>query len=176
MENYKRLNTYVLATVIFDLTDSFCKKYISYKSRTNDQMVQAARSGKQNIAEGYSLASTEGYIKLLGVAKASFKELSADYEDYLRQNKLTIWIKDDPRIRAFRDFRASWIDSEGNYPNTPKIPNSPEEFANMLLTFCQMETYMLYKQGLALEEKFAKEGGFSENLFQKRLARKYSSF
>lgn len=146
MEGYKHLATYILGTVIYDLTNEFIHRWIPPKSRTCDQMDQAARSGKQNIAEGYTMSSLESYIKLLGVADGSFKELSADYEDFLRIRKLQIWDK--------------------NYPN---LPNNPEEAANMLLTFCQMETFLLKRQIDALTEKFVKEGGFRENLFKKRM-------
>lgn len=100
MEGYKRLNTYILATVIYDLTIQFCKLYINASSRTKDQMEQGARSGKQNIAEGYTMQSLEGYIKLCGVAEGSIKELAADFEDFLRQQGFFIWSKDDPRVRA----------------------------------------------------------------------------
>lgn len=168
MEGFKRLNTYVLATVIYDLTVQFVKKWINPKSRTSDQMEQGARSGKQNIAEGYTMQSLEGYIKLCGVAEGSFKELGADYEDFLRQRGLDIWDKEDMRVRKFRGFRAVWV--KPNIPNTPNLPINPEEAANMLLIFCQMETYLLKKQVEALKEKFVKEGGFRENLFKKRLA------
>lgn len=136
-------------------------------------MEQAARSGKQNIAEGCSLESLESYIKFLGVALASFKELQSDYEDFLRQHQLSIWAKDDPRVRGFRAFRAVWV--KENIPNTPNLPNNPEEAANMLLTFCQMETFLLNKQIESLKEKFIKEGGFRENLFKQRLAFRKSS-
>lgn len=130
-------------------------------------MEQAGRSGKQNIAEGYTMQSLEGYIKLLGVAEGSIKELAADYEDFLRQRKSAIWGKDDPRVRVFRGFRAIWV--KPNIPNSPNLPKDPEEAANMMLTFCQMETYLLSKQIAALKEKFVKEGGFRENLFKKRI-------
>ncbi len=166
MEGYKYLATYILATVIHDLTIIFCTRYIDKKSRTTDQMQQAARSGKQNIAEGYSFQSLESYIKLLGVSVCSIKELTIDYEDYLRQHNLSIWFKNDPRIRIFRDFRAVW--RFPNIPNTPNLPNNPESASNMLLTFCQMETYMLINQIDALKRKFSLEGGFRENLFKKR--------
>lgn len=168
MEGYKHLSTYVFAAVICDLNVEFIKRWISYKSRTRDQMEQAGRSGKQNIAEGYTVQSLESYIKLVGVAEGSIKELAADYEDFLRQRGLAIWSKDDPRIRVFRAFRAVW--KNPNIPNTPNLPNDPEEAANMLLTFCQMETFLLKRQIEALKEKFVKEGGFRENLFKKRLA------
>lgn len=167
MEGYKRLASYTLGTVIHDLTVGFINRWVSRKSRTYDQMEQAARSGKQNIAEGYTLESLESYIKLLGVSHGSFKELSADFEDFLRQKKLQIWDKNHPKVRGFRTFRAVWVRS--NIPNTPNLPNNPEEAANMLLTFCQMETFLLRKQIDALTEKFVKEGGFRENLFKKRM-------
>ena len=167
MEGYKNLSTYIFAEVIHDLTVIFLQKYISKKSRTYDQMEQAARSGKQNIAEGYSLESLESYIKLLGVSYGSFKELGIDYEDFLRQRNLSIWPKDDLRIRVFRGFRAVW--EFPNTPNTPNLPNNSQEAANMLLTFCQMETFLLKRQIESLKRKFTEEGGFRENLFKKRV-------
>lgn len=170
MEGYKHLASYILLTVLHDLTMQFCRLYIPPRSRTKDQMEQGARSGKQNVAEGYTMQSLEGYIKLLGVANGSIKELAADYEDFLRQRKFSIWEKNDPRIRVFRAFRAIWV--KPNIPNTPTLPNDPEEAANMLLTFCQMGSYLLHRQIKALTEKFVKEGGFRENLFKKRLQEK----
>lgn len=167
MEGYKYLTTYILATVIHDLTIIFCHRYIDKKSRTTDQMQQAARSGKQNIAEGYSFQSLESYIKLLGVSVGSIKELTIDYEDYLRQHNLNIWLKNDLRIRVFRDFRAVW--KSPNIPNTPNLPNNPESASNMLLTLCQMEVFLLNRQIIALTTKFVSEGGFRENLFKKRV-------
>lgn len=148
----------------------FVKQWIPYKSRTCDQMEQAARSGKQNIAEGYTMQSLESYIKLCGVAQGSIKELAADYEDFLRQRKLNIWDKDDLKVRKIRAFRAIWI--KNNIPNTPNLPNDPEIAANMLLTFCQMETFLLGKQITSLREKFVNEGGFREHLFKERMLRK----
>lgn len=109
MKGYKNLASYILATIIYDLTVEFCQGFIDPKSRTKDQMEQAARLGKQNIAEGYTFQSLEGYIKLLGVSKGSIKELVADYEDFLRQRKLEIWPKDCRRVRVFREFRAVWV-------------------------------------------------------------------
>jgi len=167
MEGYKKLTTYVFAEVIHDLTAIFCKRYIDKKSRTFDQMDQAARSGKQNIAEGYSLESLESYIKLLGVSLGSFKELATDFEDFLRQRRLSIWPKDSQKVRVFRGFRAIWVSP--NIPNTPNLPNNPEASANMLLTFCQMETFLLRKQIESLKRKFTNEGGFRENLSKKRI-------
>lgn len=170
MEKYKYLSSYILATVICDLNVKFCDRFLSPNrpfTRTVDQMTQAGRSGKQNIAEGCSLESLESYIKLLGVAFGSFKELVCDYEDFLRQKGFSIWPKDDKRVRVFREFRAVWV--KPNIPNTPNLPNNPEEAANLLLTLCQMETFLLNKQIEALKKKFVETGGFRENLFKKRL-------
>ncbi|MEK7517183.1 MAG: four helix bundle suffix domain-containing protein [Patescibacteria group bacterium] len=167
MEGYKFLTTYILATIVYDLTVQFCKRFLDRKSRTVDQMEQGARSGKQNIAEGYTMQSLEGYIRLTGVAEGSIKELAADYEDFLRQRNLAIWPKDDPRVRKFRAFRAIWV--EPNIPNTPNLPTDPEEAANMLLTLCQMQSFLLARQIAALKEKFIKEGGFREKLFKERI-------
>ena len=170
MEGYKNLSSYILATVIYDLNQEFLKRWVNPKSRNWDQMDQAGRSGKQNIAEGYTMQSLESYIKLLGVANGSFKELAADFEDFLRTKKLTTWGKDHEKVRVFRAFRAVWL--APNRPNTPNLPKDPEEAANMLLTFCQMETFLLKRQIEALKTKFVKEGGFRENLFKKRLEQK----
>jgi len=167
MESYKKLTSFILATIIYDLTTRFCRQWIDKRSRTKDQMEQAARSIKQNIAEGYTMQSLEGYIKLLGVAEGSAKELAADYEDFLRQRELEIWPKDHPKVRGFRAFRATWL--KPNIPNTPNLPKDPQEAANMLLTFCQMESFLLKKQIDALKEKFIREGGFRENLFRQRI-------
>lgn len=170
MEGYKYLASYILATVIYDLTVGFCRHFVNPKSRTTDQMTQAARSGKQNIAEGYTVQSLESYIKLCGVAEGSVKELAADYEDFLRQRNLRIWDKEDSRVRDIRAFRAVW--KSPNIPNTPNLPKNPEYAANMLLTFCQMETFLLKRQIQSLEEKFIAKGGFRENLFKKRVEAK----
>lgn len=166
-EGYKYLSSYILATVIHDLTVQFCQIYVDPRSRTVDQMIQADRSGKQNIAEGYSMQSLEGYIKLLGVAKGSQKELLIDYEDYLRQHRLSTWEVNNTKVRKIREFRAVWV--RPNIPNTPNLPTDPEAAANTLLTFCQMETFLLERQIQTLTEKFIQEGGFRENLFMKRL-------
>ncbi len=93
-----------MAEIVYDATVSFCNKYISKFSRTHDQMVQAARSGKQNIAEGSMASGTskETEIKLMGVARASLEELLIDYKDFLRTNKLPLWEKDDPRVLEIR--------------------------------------------------------------------------
>lgn len=167
--SYKYLKTYMLATVTYDLTNEFCSRYISRFSRTFDQMIQAGRSGKQNIAEGYEEESLKSYIKLLGVARASITELREDFEDFLRQRKLEIWPKDDSKIRVFREFRVRWVGDTPTTLNTPTLPNNPEQAANMLITFCNQEEYLLSHQIESLKEKFIKEGGWTENLRKKRI-------
>ena len=131
-------------------------------------MTQAARSGKQNITEGYSLQSLESYIRFLGIANGSLKELLEDYEDFLRQRKLTIWPKDDVKMRELRDLRVLREPSP-HIPQIPHIPQNPELAANLLIMLIQRTTYLLTKQIASLKEKFINEGGFRENLFKKRL-------
>lgn len=102
MDGYKSLPFFRQAEIIYDFAMEFCRKYIDYKSRTKDQMEQAARSGKQNIAKGYLQKSLEGRIKLLGVARGSLEELLNDYLDFLRQKNLRLWLKDSDESRAVR--------------------------------------------------------------------------
>lgn len=159
----------MLATVIYDLTVQFYALFLVGREhlRLREQAIHAARSGRQNIAEGYCETSLKSYIKLAGVAKASLEELKLDYEDYLRQRNLPLFLSDDPRIREIRGFRVKWIDS--NYLNTPNLPNDPTLAANSLITLISLNTYLLSKQISALEEKFVREGGYTEKLFRKRL-------
>lgn len=166
---YHYLTTFMLSTVIYDLTVEFCGRYIPEREylRTREQMIQAGRSGRQNIAEGYEEKSLQSYIKLLGVADASLEELLLDFQDYLRQRKLPLWKKDDPRVRAFREFRVVWLDE--NTLNTPTLPNDPVEAANLIITLISQATFLLSKQMNKLEEKFIQEGGYHEKMFKKRM-------
>lgn len=167
---YKYLLSYQYSSVIYDLTVEFCHFFINPKSRTHDQMTQAGRSGKQNIAEGSEFASLKGYIKLLGVAKGSLTELAEDYEDYLRQKNLKLWKKDDPEIIKMREMRVL-RDNNGNLclPHFPHTPHDPELAANLIFTLCKKNTFLIDKQIKSLEEKFVKEGGYTEKLFNRRL-------
>lgn len=173
LAGYKYLLTYQYSSVIVDLTNEFCR-YLSGREllRQRDQMNQAARSGKQNIVEGYSLERLESYIKLLGVAKGSLKELLEDYEDFLRSHNLVLWSKDDPRMRRLRGLRVV-RDPSLHIPQFPHIPQDPEFAANLMVMLCQRTTYLLEKQIESLKEKFVQEGGFRENLFKARI--KYKS-
>src|SRR5205823_10378287 len=101
---YRRLRSFQVATIIYDATVAFCERFLDKRSRTVDQMVQAARSGRQNIAEGSRAAATSSQteLRLVGVARASLDELLLDYEDFLRQRGKRLWTKDDPEARAVR--------------------------------------------------------------------------
>lgn len=176
---YQNLLVYQLAITIFDLTVTFCNRYVDKRSRTNDQMVQAGRSGKQNIAEGSLEKSLKSYIKLIGVSRGSFGELLEDYKDYLRQNNLVLWLKEDPRVNFIRSIREnSNLPNWANSPNSPyaKYLNKPEDFANLLIVLLYKENYLLDQLNRSLEEKFVKEGGYTENLFKKRLDQKYQGW
>jgi len=164
---YEYLSAYMLGKIIQDLTVEFCNRYIDYKSRTHDQMVQAARSNSQNVAEGYTNPSLKAYIKLAGIAYGSNEELTKDYQDFLRQRNLPIWEKNNEKIRVFREFRAVWVTQTSL--NTPNLPNNTIEAANMLLTFCNMEGFLLKKLVASLLEKHEKEGGLTEELYRKRV-------
>lgn len=169
---YKYLKTYQLATVIYDLTAEFCGEFLSGRDfvRLREQMIQAGRSNKQNIAEGHLEKSLKSYIKLLGVAIASLEELMEDYRDFLRQRKLSLWDKNHPKIRAFREFRVLWdFQKSQNSPNTPSLPKNSGEAANLILTLGHQQSFLLDRQIKSLEEKFTKEGGYSEKLLRSRL-------
>lgn len=170
---YKYLLTYQYSLVICDLTAEFCLKFLDGREwlRLRDQMNQAARSGKQNIVEGHQVESLESYIKLLGVARGSLFELLEDYQDFLRQHSLKIWGKDEPRMRELRDLRVVGT-PQPHIPQFPHLPHDPGLATNLMVMLCQRTTYLLEKQIVSLKEKFIKEGGFRENLFQKRLAYK----
>lgn len=171
MGGYKTLLIYRLAVTIYDFTVIFCNQYIDKKSRTYDQMVQAARSGKQNIAEGSKELSTSSELVLNSVSRSSYTELAEDFEDFLRQKGLPVWKKDDPRVLRIRAFRES-IETPTNLANLSNWTNldfnDPENFANLMITLCYKQGYLIDQFLRAKQEKFVKEGGFRENLFKKR--------
>lgn len=171
---YENLVVYWLAMTIQDLTVIFCDRFIDKRSRTHDQMVQAARSGKQNIVEASLEKSVESNIKLTGVARASFAELLEDYKDYLRQKDLLLWDKEDFRIKEIRytkDLKDMTYKSYKTY--TTYIDNA-ESFSNLMVTLCFKEGFLLDRLLAAQEDKFVREGGFRENLFKKRMEFKNS--
>lgn len=173
---YKSLPFYQQSEIIYDFTVEFCNKYIdnlyknykSYKnySRLSDQMIQAARSGKQNIAEGYLQKSLEGRIKLLGVSRGSLEELLKDYEDYVRQHQLRVWEKDSAKARA---IRALVYKRYKNYNDYKRYIENPEDAANCMICLINQTNRLLDQKLRWTEEQFVKEGGFREKLFRKRM-------
>lgn len=171
MGGYKSLLIYRTAVTISDLTAIFCKRYINKKSRTFDQMIQAARSGKQNLSEGSKELSSGGEILLSSTSRSSYTELIEDFEDFLRQHNLPVWNKSDPRALRIRAFRES-VDVPTNLSNLANWTNldfnNPENFANLMICLCYKQGYLMDQFLRAKQEKFVKEGGFKENLYKKR--------
>ena len=174
---YRRLRSFQTAQMIYDATVIFCNRFIEKTSRTRDQMVQAARSGVQNIAEGSmaSATSKKMELKLTGVARASLEELLLDYEDFLRQRRLRIWPKDSPEAMAVRKRYKSDSSgvSDGSDPSDSSDPYlirtaDAETAANTLICLINQASFLLGRQIRKLEQSFANEGGFSERLYQMR--------
>lgn len=168
---YQDLVVYQQAVIINDLNVIFIERYIPKTSRTHDQMTQAGRSGKQNIVEGSLERSLKMNIKLTGVARGSYGELLEDYLDYLRQHNLPIWDIRDPRVI---EIRASHMTYKSNESYKSYL-ESPEYHANLMVVLLHKENYLLDQLIRALENKFVTEGGYSENLFKKRLDSRYKS-
>lgn len=166
---YRSLPFFKQTEIIYDFTVEFCKLYIDYKSRTKDQMEQAARSGKQNIPEGYLQKSLEGRIKLVGVARGSLEELLNDYLDFLRQNGYKLWEKDSPEAKAVRSLVYKNYNGYNLYNDYKSYLSSPESAANSMVCLINQTNGLIDQKLRWMEEKFVKEGGFRENLFKKRL-------
>ena len=166
LRGYKSLSFYQQSEIVYDFTVEFVKQYVDYKSRTRDQMEQAARSGKQNIAEGYLQKSIEGKLKLLGVARGSLEELLNDYQDFIRQRNLRLWTKDSAEARAVRQLAYNRYK---NYNDYKRYILDPEGAANAKICLINQTNRLLDQKLQWLEEKFVKEGGFRENLFKKRM-------
>ena len=166
--HYRHLRVYQVTEIIYDITYYFTQHYLRRGDRTVDQMVQAARSGKQNIAEGNQAATTscETEIKLTNVAKASLEELLDDYEDYLRVRNLQQWGKLHPRFEKMREYaRSEQIMKE--YAVKIRLMND-EEIANLSITLIHQAMYMLYKLLVTLQNRFVTEGGIKERMYQAR--------
>lgn len=180
---YRGLATFQTSTIIYDATVWFTEKFIDRRSRTVDQMVQAARSGRQNIAEGSraSATSSQTELRLVNVARASLEELLLDYEDFLRHRHFEMWELNSPEALAVRNvpkvfkkenqsdltdltdqerstLYARWLEHE-----------NPEVRANALICLINQTNYLLDQQIAALEEQFVSEGGYSELLATARL-------
>jgi restriction system protein len=181
---YRKLRSFQCAQLVYDATVIFCDRFVEKRSRTHDQMIQAARSGVQNIAEGSvaSATSKKTELKLTGVARASLEELLLDYEDFLRQRGLRIWAKDSPEALAVRKgYQSDKSDSSGASDKSDPSDKSdayrirtasPEVAANTLICLINQASYLLRRQLQGLERQFLAEGGFTERLYRERQARR----
>lgn len=167
---------YWLAVEIRRLNHIFITRYIPRNSRTFDQMDQADRSGKQNLVEGSLENSTESNLKLTGISRASYGELTEDYQDFLFQKRLKQWDKNDSRTLRLRQIlinaHAPHVSREAHEWNGIPFDN-PESFANLMITLCTKQGFLLDRFLKGTENRFVREGGFRENLFKKR--RNYQS-
>ncbi len=167
---YRNLITFKKAEIIYDGTVYFTKRFFKKYDRTIDQMVQAARSGKQNIAEASmaSATSKETEIKLTNVARASLEELMIDYQDFLRTNKLQQW---DKNHRYYRRFSELNLIPNATYETFRKAieHEQPEICANSMICLTNIVGYLLKKQIQSLEAAFLKEGGMRERMTRARI-------
>jgi restriction system protein len=173
---YRQLKSYQTAEIIYDFTVAFCDLYLSYKShssnlsyRTIDQMIQAARSGVQNIAEGSqdSATSKKTELKLVGVARGSLEELLRDAEAFLRQRNLKIWDKDNPLSKEIRSL--CYLSNKSYSTYKTYLEKNPETAANCLICLIRQANFLLDRQLKSLEEDFLTNGGFTENLYHARI-------
>ncbi len=169
---YKNFLAYQKADCIYQITYYFCSKYLSKGDRTVDQMIQAARSGKQNIIEGKAAASTSSKteITLINVAKASLKELLEDYEDYIKTRRLRQWEKGSTEYEAMRKLGREHNDAEFFMNLIQTRP--PETIANMAIILINQADYLLFRLLERLSEDFLKNGGFSERMVRLRKDRR----
>ena len=188
---YRKLRSFQCAQLVYDGTAIFCERFVEKRSRTHDQMVQAARSGVQNIAEASmaSATSKKTELKLTGVARASLEELLLDYEDFLRQRGQRLWHKDSPEALTVRGkyqsdksdryfpltVRGKYQSDKSDRSDAPDRSDpysfrtaSPEVAANTIICLINQASYLLGRQLKALEEQFLEEGGFTERLYRER--------
>ena len=166
---WKDLYFYRKSDTLFQLTVEFCHRFLpAYGDRTVDQMIQAARSGKQNIIEGSEdgQTSSESEIKLLNVARGSLQELRTDYNDYLNTRHLTVWPPNSERLQRLREFCHSHNDYSDYEPFVNKM--SDEEMANMALTLCHQTDKLMCAYIEKLEKQFVTEGGIKERMYAAR--------
>jgi len=185
---YRRLRSFQVTEIIYDGTVAFCDRFVDKRSRTHDQMVQAARSGRQNIAEGSraSATSSQTELRLVNVARASLDELLLDYEDFLRQRGLKQWAKDDPEARRVREVGARRGRKGGGSDQSDPTDRSgdkkdysewldhrdPAVVANALICLIHQANYLLDRQIQGLEREFVESGGYSERLAAARLEKR----
>ena len=196
---YRKLKSFQLGQLIYDITVRFCERYVDRRSRTRDQMVQAARSGVQNIAEGSQASGTskKSELKLTNVARASLEELRLDYEDFLRQRGLPLLPPDHPSLVRFKARRCAtveevrlWVEDEQGRTRTSRekpgetgaspVPvrgqsvSSSTLVANAALSLLNLSCYLLDRQLAAQAQAFENEGGFTERLYRIRSKKRRS--
>ena len=172
---FSGLRAHEAAEIAYDATVVFCDRFIDRRSRTHDQMVQAARSGKQNIVEGSAAAGTSSKteLRLIGVARASLEELLADYRDFLRQRGLAQWPKDHPQAQEVR--RLAYQENRSYKTYRPYFEEaSPETAANAAICLTCQATYLLDRLIKQLERDFLEHGGISERMLAARLRHRES--
>lgn len=199
---YRKLKSFQLAQLVYDVTVRFCERYVDPRSRTRDQMVQAARSGVQNIAEGSQAAGTskKSELKLTNVARASLEELRLDYEDFLRQRDLPQWPPGHPALLRFKARRCAtleevraWVEEEHGRARTNRDEHGQDRsgspslsvregpcpsvsssalVANAALSLLNLCCYLLDRQLAAQAQAFENEGGFTERLYRIRRQRR----
>lgn len=167
--SYRKLYVFQKSEAIYDLTYHFLQNRIAKSDRTYDQMLQAARSGKQNIVEGRSDAasSAEMEIKLFGVARGSLHELLNDYEDYMRTRNVAIWKADNPRYGRLLDFCRSHNATEEYTALIGRMDD--EAYCNLMLTLIHQTVSMIDKMIDKVKEDFIRNGGIKEQMFQARI-------
>lgn len=167
---YQNLLSYQKSQIVYDATIYFCDRFIDRRSRTHDQMVQAARSGKQNIVEGSMASGTskEMEVKLTNVARASLEELLTDYRDFLRTKGMQEWSKEHPYARRLRQLNRT---ADANFETFRKgIEHAdPAICANVIIGLIRVTNYLLDRQIKQLETAFLKEGGLRERMTRARL-------
>jgi len=168
---YADLLSYQKAEIVYDATVRFCERFLDRQDRTRDQMIQAGRSGKQNIIEGSmaSGTSTETEVKLTNVARASLEELLADYRDFLRIRNLEEWPRDHPYTARLRELNRA---PGANYETFRKAIEHPDPAicANAIIGLIKLTNYLLDRQIRRLEQDFVKKGGLRERMTRARLA------
>jgi len=177
---YRKLRSFQTTTVIYDATVLFCDRFMDKRSRTVDQMVQAARSGRQNIAEGSRATATSSQteLRLINVARASLDELLLDYEDFLRQRGLRQWSKDDSQAKEVRAVGKRRESSDRTDQSESKAyarwldHNDPAVMANAIICLIHQANYLLDLQIAALEQQFVEGGGYSEQLAAARIEKR----
>lgn len=167
--DWRKLRLYHKSDALYQLTVEFCHRFLpKYGDRTVDQMIQAARSGKQNIVEGTEdgKASTEMELKLLTVDRGSIQELRQDFLDFANTHKLPLWKAGHPRFQPMQDFTKSHNNPEDYMPLSKKW--NAEEYCNICLTLCYQLDAMLNSYIKKQEEIFVKEGGIKERMYAAR--------